>query len=168
MPAAPAQDSPNSFPKYPYPNFTKRIYDVIGWLMVQINLNYVASAFIILGFKDCIRVWNRMYWHGHIAIIASSLFFHFGGRQALRKNLPEVPKKSVPSINVAPPSPIDGPASAPEDERDPTDLRWVQHALDNPTYKDAGRGTHPADMMDKAMEMSNSPRSSVSRSISPE
>jgi lysophospholipid acyltransferase len=165
--ATPTGDSPNSFPKYPYPNLAKRVYDVFGWLMVQINLNYTASAFLLLGFKDCLRAWNRMYWHGHLIIIATSLFFHFGGRQTLRKNLPEVPKKSVPSINIAPPSPIDGISSPPQDERDPTDLSWVKHALDNPSYKDAGKGTHPGDMVDRAIEYSDTPRTDLSRSMSP-
>jgi hypothetical protein len=99
-------------PKYPYPNLSKRIYDVLGWAMVQMNLNYTATAFLILGLKDSLRAWNRMWWHGHLMIIAASLFFHFGGRKALQKQLPPVEKKQVPSINVAPPSPIDGPPSS--------------------------------------------------------
>lgn len=160
--------SPNSLPKYPYPNLSKRIYDVLGWAMVQMNLNYTATAFLILGFKDSLRAWNRMWWHGHLMIIAASLFFHFGGRKALQKQLPPVEKKQVPSINVAPPSPIDGPPSdAPRDEYDSKDIRWIKHALDNPTYKDSGRGANPASMLDRAMEVSDTARSDASGGSSP-
>jgi lysophospholipid acyltransferase len=119
--------------------------------MVQMNLNYTACAFLILSFKDSLRAWNRMGWYGHIMIGLAILLFRFG-TSTLRKNLPAVPKKQVPSINVAPPSPIDGPPMTPRDEYDSKDLRWVKHALDNPTYKDSGRGVHPGDMLDRAVE----------------
>lgn len=146
------KEAPNSLPKYPYPNLAKRVYDVIGWSMVQMNLNYTASAFLILGFKDSLRAWNRMWWYGHVMIIAASLFFRLGGRSALRQHLPPTAKTSVPSINVAPPSPIDGPPATPRDEYDSKDIRWIKHALDNPSYKDSGKGANPGDMLDEAME----------------
>lgn len=162
-------------PRYPYPNLAKRVYDVIGWIMVQMNLNYTASAFLLLGFKDCLKAWNRMYWHGHIVILVTSLFFHFGGRQALRSNLPSQPtttaggnsKGEVPSIKVAPPSPEGRESSPPHDEQDPSDFRWVKHALDNPSHKDSGRGVTPAGMVDRAMDGADTPYSDMSRSGSP-
>lgn len=150
-------------PKYPYPNLAKRVYDVIGWIMVQVNLNYTATAFLLLGFKDCLRAWNRMYWHGHVMILLTSLFFHFGGRQALRKRLPTPtpsgPKGEVPSIKVAPPSPVQSDSSQPHDEQDSSDLRWVKHALDNPGQKDGGQGVNPAEMLDRAMDGADTPYS---------
>jgi lysophospholipid acyltransferase len=153
-----SSEAPNSLPKYPYPNLAKRVYDVIGWSMVQMNLNYTACAFLILGFKDSLRAWNRMWWYGHVMIIASSLFFHFGGKAALKQRLPPTAKRPVPSINVAPPSPIDGTPGTPRDEYDSRDIRWIKHALDNPTYKDSGRGVNPGDMLDEAIESDGSGR----------
>lgn len=111
-----------------------------------------------------------MYWHGHVMILVASLFFHFGGRAALRKRLPAVPPKGeIPSIKVAPPSPdiSKGNYSPPHDENDARDLRWVKHALDNPSHKDSGRGVNPADMVDRAMDGTNTPYSDMSRSGSP-
>ena len=87
-------------------------------------------------------------------MIAASVFFHFGGRAALRQQLPPTAKTPVPSINVAPPSPIDGPPT-PRDEYDSKDIRWIKHALDNPSYKSSGKGVNPGDMLDGAMESDN-------------
>lgn len=167
LPATASQSSPNSLPKYPYPYLAKRAYDVLGWIMVQVNLNYTAAAFLLLGFKDSLRAWNRMYWHGHVMIVVASVFFHFGGRQALRQRLPTQPKPDVPSIKVAPPSPDKSKSSPPHDEADSGDLRWIKHALDNPSHKDAGRGANPADMVDRAIDGSNTPYSDMSRASSP-
>lgn len=151
-------------PKYPYPNLAKRVYDVIGWIMVQVNLNYTVSAFLLLGFKDCVRAWNRMYWHGHIMILVASLFFHFGGRQALRKHLPAPTpagaKGEVPSSKVAPPSPVQSDSSQPNDERDSRDLTWVKHALED--RRNGGEGVNPAEMVDRAMDGVDTPYSDTS------
>lgn len=150
-------------PKYPYPNLAKRVYDVIGWIMVQMNLNYTAAAFLLLGFKDCLKAWNRMYWHGHVMILVTFVFFHFGGRQALRRHLPAPAptstglKGEVPSIKVAPPSPVQSDRSQPHDEEDSKDLRWVKHALNNPSDKDGGQGVTPAEMVDRAMDGADTP-----------
>ena len=127
--------SPNSMPKYPYPNLGKRAYDVVGWFMVQANLNYVAASFMLLQWKDCIAAWNRMGWYGHICIDLAMAFFKFGGRRYLRKGIKKE-DKPVYKVQVSPPSP-------PRDERDPTDIKWVRHALDNPDYQDSGEGVHP-------------------------
>ncbi|WRT66454.1 uncharacterized protein IL334_003412 [Kwoniella shivajii] len=137
------------------PTIAKRAYDLVGQIVVQVTLNYTACAFILLGFKDCIRAWSRMWWYTHVAIILTMAFFHFGGRRSLRKGLEKRGKISaerfstigqgrrspLPSVRVSPPSPISKPRSPPpqpEDEKDPKDLRWVKHALDNPPDQDSG------------------------------
>ncbi|WVW84013.1 hypothetical protein I302_106040 [Kwoniella bestiolae CBS 10118] len=138
------------------PTIAKRAYDLVGRIVVQLTLNYTACAFILLGFKDCLVAWNRMWWYTHILVLLTMGFFHFGGRRSLRKGLEKrgklsaVPssaksKKSpppTPRFKISPPSPsIDGKVPPPpEDERDSSDLRWVKHALDNPPYADAGEG----------------------------
>lgn len=149
-------EAPNSFPKYPYPNLYKRVYDVLGWSMVQINLNYVACAFMLLDLRSCLTAWHRMGWYGHIIIVLATVFFRGGGKGFLRNDLkkrgleggskPKAngaagvgEKQEVPGINISPASP----PPQPDDETNPKDLKWVKHALDNPGYQDSGEGVHP-------------------------
>lgn len=97
-----------------------------------------------------------MGFYGHFLIGLALVFFKFGGRRFLRKGLPK-DKESVPSVKVSPPSPADPPAE-PEDEVNPKDLRWVKHALDNPSYQDGGEGVHPdGGMMDEWMQQPETP-----------
>lgn len=81
-------EAPNSLPKYPYPNKYKRLYDIIGWVVVQVNLNYIACSFILLNWTKCITAYHRMGWYTHVVIVGAMAFFHFGGRRALRRGLP--------------------------------------------------------------------------------
>ena len=146
--------APNSFPKWPYPNLAKRIYDVIGWFLVQINLNYTASAFILLTFRDSVTVWHRMGWYGHICIILAMTFFQAGGRRLLRKGLAGRETTTPP----APPRVTIPPPPQPEDESNSRDLRWVKHELDNPYYQDGGEGVHPdAGFVDRLVQGAETP-----------
>ncbi|WWD03076.1 hypothetical protein V865_001122 [Kwoniella europaea PYCC6329] len=142
------------------PTIAKRAYDLIGRIVVQLTLNYTACAFILLGLKDCLVAWNRMWWYTHVLVLLTMAFFHFGGRRSLRKGLERRGKLPIPSsekskikksppptprFKISPPSPSitqdgNGLPPQPEDERDPSDLRWVKHALDNPPYQDSGEG----------------------------
>lgn len=121
-------EAPNSLPKYPYPNKYKRLYDIIGWVVVQVNLNYIACSFILLNWTKCITAYHRMGWYTHVVIVGAMAFFHFGGRRALRRGLPATAagkgkgkgkgkggigaaagakeEESVPSISVEGPSEI--------------------------------------------------------------
>ena len=153
LPSSASKTAPNSLPKWPYPNSAKRAYDVIGWFMVQINLNYIASAFILLSLKDCTRAMHRMGWYSCILVALAMVFFQFGGRRMLKKGLDGKkkgagPPAPVPSFKVSPPSPIE----PPNDEHDPSDLRWIKHALDNPSHQDGGEGVHPVDLVDGLMK----------------
>ncbi|KAL7421613.1 Lysophospholipid acyltransferase [Cryptotrichosporon argae] len=163
--ASSAASSPNSLPRYPYPNLRKRIYDLAGWAIVQSTLNYTVAAFLLLRFGDCIRAWSRMGWYGHLAIAVAMLFFQCGGRRALRAGLPadakrkrgkpEVgkangPDNATPSVKVTPPQP--------HDERDPKDLEWIRHALDNPSSQDSGEGVTPdAGLVDRFVKGTETP-----------
>lgn len=146
---SPTASSPNSLPKYPYPNATKRVYDIVGWFLVQANLNYVAGAFMLLSFGDCIKAWKRTGFYGHVLIAVASLFFKVA-RPYLRKGIRK-DDKPLPAVSISPPSP-------PEDETNPKDLRWVKHALDNPGYQDSGAGVHPdGGIVDKWMDGAETP-----------
>ncbi|ORY32801.1 MBOAT, membrane-bound O-acyltransferase family-domain-containing protein [Naematelia encephala] len=159
-PASSPTTAPNSLPKYPYPNLSKRVYDVLGWSMVQINLNFIAGAFILLGFNDCIRAWHRMGWYSPILVGAAMIFFRAGGRRALKQGLKSREQvKEVPSFTVSPPSPM-SPKTQPHDELDSKDLRWIKHAFDNPPYQDDGPGVGPdAGVVDSLMQGTETPGS---------
>ncbi|WVQ99616.1 hypothetical protein IAU59_006753 [Kwoniella sp. CBS 9459] len=181
----PSTSSPNN-----EPSAVKLAYDFVGRIVVQLTINYTACAFILLSFKDCILAWHRMYWYTHILVIFAMAFFHFGGRRALRKGLEQrgkLPASSMdktaasrrrsppPSVKVSPPSPSPTiertPPGPPEDERDSSDLRWVKHALDNPSHQDSGEGmgmgftTPDGGFLDDLVEGIETPR--VERSGSP-
>lgn len=102
-----AKGSPTSSKAAPSTTVAKRAYDLVGWFMVQINLNYVASAFVLLNFKDCITAFNRMGWYAHVLVAGTMLFFQAGGQRWLRKGLEKrgLASRHVPSVKVEPPSP---------------------------------------------------------------
>ncbi len=52
---------------------------------MQISVNYIVAAFMLLGFKDCLKAWHRMGWYGHIMIVGTWAFFNFGGRGILKE-----------------------------------------------------------------------------------
>ena len=58
---------------------------------------------------------------------------------------------AVPSLKISPPSP--------HDEKDPTDLKWITHALANPTYHNGGGGVDPdGGLVDGLMKGAETPR----------
>ncbi|WWD17220.1 hypothetical protein CI109_101658 [Kwoniella shandongensis] len=152
---------PGQFRRYVRPYFLpqsetssqipKRVYDIAGWIVVQTNLNYIVAPFLLLSLKGSIQAWHRMYWYSPIVVALSMAFFSAGGRRKLKRGLDKrnaasVPRAAPPSFKISPPSPAVlpkddvPPPPAPEDERDSSDLRWVKHALDNPSYQDSGEG----------------------------
>jgi hypothetical protein len=97
----------------------KRLYDVCGWLCVQLSLNYFASSFLLLDFRDCIEFFQRTLWYGDVALVRRSpcldliiccsltplspffsqvvsfLFFQMGGARYLRV-ISSVPEPKPP------------------------------------------------------------------------
>ncbi|KAK7060154.1 Lysophospholipid acyltransferase [Paramarasmius palmivorus] len=75
---------------------TKRIYDIIGALTSLLILNYIASPFMLLTWKDSLEAWSRLGWYGHWIIGGGLAFFYLGGAGFCRG----LQKK----MGVAPPS----------------------------------------------------------------
>lgn len=191
-PSSAPQSAPNALPKFPYPNSRKRFYDVLGWIVVQSNLNYLASSFMLLGFSDCIKAYHRMGWYAHIITFGGMAFFHFGGRRWLRSGLPAPPSTpktaklntavqgrsgtgsslGTPSVRIEPPSPVELPPQ-PKEETDPNDLKWVRHALEGQQTRhgaSAGRMGGDAGWVDEVMKGQETPMAETpnwSRSGSP-
>jgi hypothetical protein len=46
-------------------------------------LNYLASAFLLLGFRECITAWHRMGWYGHLMILVPIVLLRLGGKKLL-------------------------------------------------------------------------------------
>ena len=108
---------------------SKRLYDVVGWFMVQTNLNYLVSSFMLLSFKRCITAWSRMGWYSHIIIPLCYAFFQLGGRRRLRKGLEGRQPKPNPSLKISPPSPAV--VEQPRGPENAKHMRWVKDALED-------------------------------------
>ncbi|KAI0347445.1 MBOAT-domain-containing protein [Trametopsis cervina] len=63
----------------------KRLYDFAGAVSATLMLNYMASAFMLLTWKDSILCWSRLGWYGHIMVIGPLAFFYLGGTKVIRK-----------------------------------------------------------------------------------
>ncbi|TRX92438.1 hypothetical protein FHL15_006605 [Xylaria flabelliformis] len=69
----------------PLPN--KKYYDLASWLATQTTFSFVASPFIILGFKESLQVWSRVNFYAIITIFATLAFFASPAKGYLRKTL---------------------------------------------------------------------------------
>lgn len=79
----------------------KRAYDILGWLTVQITLNYIVSSFLLLHLAPSVRFYNRTWWYGDLLIAASFGFFKVGGAQKVAKALGvSIPKKAERSTKA--------------------------------------------------------------------
>ncbi|RPB16037.1 MBOAT-domain-containing protein [Morchella conica CCBAS932] len=65
----------------------KKIYDVFGLLVTQFSFAYIVAPFIILDFKDSLKLWSRAYFFVHIGIFVSLGFFNSPGKQWLQQRL---------------------------------------------------------------------------------
>ncbi|RXK37066.1 lysophospholipid acyltransferase [Tremella mesenterica] len=163
-----SQSSPNALPRYPYPNTAKRVYDIIGWIMVQSNLNFTASAFILLSFRKSMVAWKRMWFYSPVLALLAMAFFHFGGRAMLRRGLQS--KKGVegvPDLNVVPPTPIEVSTRRLRQldmdavEKATKDLTWIKEDLSKASYEDRGEGIGRPDagLVDHIVQGTETPRS---------
>lgn len=110
-------------------------------LMKLTNSNYVASAFILLTFKDCISAWHRMGWYGHISIALALAFFRSGGGKYLKSQLP--PSAVTSKSKSKEPKAVKPQVSPPPEPTD-DDMTWVKHALDESARGiGAGAGVDP-------------------------
>ncbi|KAI9854552.1 MAG: lysophospholipid acyltransferase [Trichoglossum hirsutum] len=69
------------------PTKYKIYYDICGYLATQASFSFVAAPFIVLGFKDCLIVWARVYFYCVIGVAASMAFFASPAKLWLSKKL---------------------------------------------------------------------------------
>lgn len=52
----------------------KKIYDFLGFVIVQHLKGYMSSAFIVLSLEKGIKLWTEVYFFGHFVLIVGLLF----------------------------------------------------------------------------------------------
>ena len=71
----------------------KVAYDIAGWFSTHFILAYIMSAFFIRGFEKSVYVYAKTWYHGHLILLGTWLFFQLGGIYVLKViRGPEVPK----------------------------------------------------------------------------
>ncbi|KIJ70373.1 hypothetical protein HYDPIDRAFT_143668 [Hydnomerulius pinastri MD-312] len=77
---------------------TKRVYDFLGTFLSILLLNYVATPFMLLTYKDSMEAWSRLNWYGFWIVGSAFLFFYAGGSKYLQ-GLQKKQAKSTVDIN---------------------------------------------------------------------
>ncbi|KAI3336554.1 MBOAT family protein [Xylariaceae sp. AK1471] len=75
---------------------SKKYYDFVTWLATQSTYSFAAAPFVILGFKESLQVWSRVYFYGIVTTFASLAFFASPAKARVRKMLEQrTPKTGV-------------------------------------------------------------------------
>ena len=73
------------------------LYDIAGWVFTQTLLAYMMSAFFVRSLENTINVYGMTYFHGHVIILGSLLFFALGGAKLLRPFHAPLPPSETPT-----------------------------------------------------------------------
>lgn len=151
-------------PKWKSQPLAKRAYDIVGWFLVQINLNYLVAPFFLLEFKKSIIGWTRMYWYTHVQIFFFLTVMRLGLRRWLRSGLkPREPKmidtaraNEVPEFTLSPPTPDENaPKLYPEHNDDAdgpdNDVQWVKYDLQNKSIQEGEGLDMDGGLMDEVL-----------------
>ena len=76
----------------------KKYYDLVTYLVTQLTFSFVTTPFLVLGFKDSLLVWSRVYFYAVFWAVASLAFFVSPGKVMLKKRLEE--KKGSASATI--------------------------------------------------------------------
>ncbi|KAH0563116.1 hypothetical protein GP486_002311 [Trichoglossum hirsutum] len=69
------------------PTKYKIYYDFCGFLATQASFSFTTAPFMILGLKDCLTVWARVYFYCVIGVAVSMAFFASPAKQWLTEKL---------------------------------------------------------------------------------
>lgn len=69
------------------PGRYKLAYDIIGFIVTQITVNYIVLPFNILTIRNSILVWSRLAWFGHIAIFGAMIILQSPIKKFLSQKL---------------------------------------------------------------------------------
>lgn len=81
------------------PSPYKRVYDVFGTVATQLGFSYIVAPFLVLSLSGSIKVWARVGFYGHVAILLAMAFFHSPAKPWLvkkqRERVGRVARKSA-------------------------------------------------------------------------
>ncbi|CAG8595100.1 11823_t:CDS:2 [Funneliformis mosseae] len=63
----------------------KPLYNFFGWLFTQTMIHYIILPFNILSLSDSLKVWESIYFSGHLTIVLVNLIFLLGIGKAFKK-----------------------------------------------------------------------------------
>ncbi|KAI0395366.1 MBOAT family protein [Xylariaceae sp. FL0594] len=66
---------------------SKKYYDIASWLATQTTFSFVAAPFIILGLKESLQAWSRVYYYAIITTFSTLAFFASPAKLQVRKML---------------------------------------------------------------------------------
>ncbi|KAI1812860.1 MBOAT family protein [Poronia punctata] len=78
---------------------SKKYYDIASWIATQSTFSFVAAPFILLGFKESIEAWTRVYYYAIIATFASLAVFASPAKAYMRRSLDKRARGSGPRIS---------------------------------------------------------------------
>lgn len=146
-----------TLPKWSSQPLAKRAYDIVGWFLVQINLNYLVAPFLLLDLKPSIMAWHRMYWYTHVQIALFLVVMRLGLRRWLRSGLrPREAKKAaetrIPELTLSPPTPDEYRRRPEGDEDGPdNDVEWVRYDLNTQALENGDGVDMDGGLMDEVL-----------------
>jgi lysophospholipid acyltransferase len=78
---------------------SKKWYDIASWLATQTTFSFVAAPFIILGFKESLEVWSRVYYYAIITTFSTLAFFASPAKVHVRKMLEKRTRGPTPRLS---------------------------------------------------------------------
>ncbi|GMK57896.1 hypothetical protein CspeluHIS016_0407300 [Cutaneotrichosporon spelunceum] len=121
-------------PKWHSQPLAKKTYDIVGWFLVQVNLNYLVAPFLLLEFKPSIKAWHRMHWYTHVLIAVFLISMRAGLRKWLRSGLKprrekKVTTQPIPELKLSPPTPDEARQPKGDVDGPDHDVEWVKYDL---------------------------------------
>ncbi|BEI86596.1 hypothetical protein CcaverHIS002_0608830 [Cutaneotrichosporon cavernicola] len=142
-------------PKWHSQPLAKRMYDIVGWFLVQINLNYLVAPFLLLELKPSIMAWHRMYWYTHVQIALFLTVMRFGTRRWLRSGLKprekKVPEMPIPELKLSPPTPDEFRRPEGDEDGPDNDVEWVKYDLNTHALEDGEAIDMDGGLMDEVL-----------------
>lgn len=69
------------------PTSYKIYYDILSWFFTQFAFSFTVTPFVILGLKESLLVWSRVYFYAIVGVAASMAFFASPAKIQLIKRL---------------------------------------------------------------------------------
>ncbi|KAK4227724.1 MBOAT, membrane-bound O-acyltransferase family-domain-containing protein [Podospora fimiseda] len=64
---------------------TKKYYDIASWLATQLTFSFAAAPFLLLGLKDSLTAWSRVYFYAVVGTAGLMAFFASPAKKQLKR-----------------------------------------------------------------------------------